>query len=275
MSQRSQVEQADLLKRLHDERPLVLPNAWDAGSARVIEAAGAHAIATTSAGIAWAHGGPDGEILTADQMLTAIELIVAAVQVPVTADVESGYGDGSAATVAALVNRLRHAGVAGINLEDAPGLDGQPLRSASQQADRLHAAREAAGPALVINARIDTYLRAVGSSEARLDETVERADAYLSAGADCVFVPGVVEPDTIAALAARIPGPLNVMAGPGAPTVAELAALGVARVSVGPAIAVAAYDVASRAARQLLGDGTYSALETGLSTGDVNGLFHA
>lgn len=275
MSQRSQVEQADLLKRLHDERPLVLPNAWDAGSARVIEAAGARAIATTSAGIAWAHGRPDGEILTAEQMLAAIELIVAAVLVPVTADVESGYGDGSAATVAALVNRLRHAGVAGINLEDAPGLDGQPLRSAGQQADRLHAAREAAGPALVINARIDTYLRAVGSLEARLDETVERADAYLSAGADCVFVPGVVDPDTIAALAARISGPLNVMAGPGAPTVAELAALGVARVSVGPAIAVAAYDVASRAARQLLGDGTYSALETGLSTGDVNGLFHA
>jgi 2-methylisocitrate lyase-like PEP mutase family enzyme len=273
MERRAQVEPAARLRGLHQKRPLVLPNAWDAGSARVIEAAGAAAIATTSAGIAWAHGYPDGQELAADEMLRAIESIVAAVRVPVTADVESGYGDGSPTAVAGLVGRLLDVGVAGINIEDSPGPDGRPLRSTAQQVERLRAAREAAGADLVVNARTDGYLLGVGSPEARLDDTVDRANAYVSAGADCVFVPGVVRPDTIRELAARIPAPLNVMAGPGAPPVTELAALGVARVSVGPALTVAAYDLVSRAARDLLENGAYTGLDVGLGFGDLNGLF--
>ena len=261
------------LRDLHDERPLVLPNAWDAGSARVIEAAGAAAIATTSAGIAWAHGLPDGQKITAGQMLAAVASIVAAVRVPVTADVEGGYGDGSPAAIADLVGELLAVGVAGINLEDSPGPDGHPLRSTAQQVERLRGAREAAGPDLVINARTDGYLLGVGDPGSRLEDTVDRAEAYLSAGADCVFVPGVVDPATIRELAARIPGPLNVMAGPGAPDVTELAALGVARISVGPAITVAAYDLVSRAAHELLEKGTYTGLEAGIGFGTLNGLF--
>jgi 2-methylisocitrate lyase-like PEP mutase family enzyme len=273
MERRAQAELAARLRELHEKRPLVLPNAWDGGSARVIEAAGATAIATTSAGIAWAHGYPDGQQLTVGQMLRAIESVVAAVHLPVTADVESGYGDGSPKAIGALVAKLLDIGVAGINLEDSPGLDGEPLRSTEQQVERLRAAREAAGADLVINARTDGYLLGVGSADDRLPDTVDRAHAYLAAGADCVFVPGVVEPDTIRELASRIPGPLNVMVGPGAPHVAELADLGVARISVGPAITVAAYDLVSRAARDLLQNGTYTGLEAKLTFGDVNGLF--
>jgi 2-methylisocitrate lyase-like PEP mutase family enzyme len=273
MERRAQAELATRLRELHEKPPLVLPNAWDAGSARVIEAAGAAAIATTSAGIAWAHGYPDGQKLAADQMFKAIESIVAAVHVPVTADVEGGYGDGSPTAIADLVAGLLDVGVAGINLEDSPGLDGRPLRSAAQQVERLRAARDAAGADLVINARTDGYLLGVGSPDVRLEDTIDRAHAYLTAGADCIFVPGVVQPDTIRELAARIPGPFNVMVGPGAPHVTELAALGVARISVGPAITVAAYDLVSRVAHDLLEKGTYTGLDAGLGFDAVNGLF--
>ena len=163
--------------------------------------------------------------------------------------------------------------MAGVNIEDSPGSDGSPLRTIDAQAELLVAARIAAGPELVINARTDGYLLGVGDPATRFADTVARGQAYLAAGADVVFVPGTVDPATIRELVAGIPGPLNVMAGPGAPTVAELAELGVTRISVGPAITVAAYDLAGRAAREMLEKGTWTTIDSALGFGELNGLF--
>lgn len=272
----SQSENAARFRALHDRRPLVLPNAWDAASARIIELAGAPAIATTSAGVAWALGRGDGQQLGREEMLRVIAGIVGAVGVPVTADVESGYGSGSAEDVAETVRALVDLGVAGINLEDTPGRGGSVLMDPAEHAARIEAARQAAAAAggdLVINARIDVYLFQAGAPETRFDATVARAKTYLAAGAECVFVPGVIDEETIARLVRAIDGPLNVMAMPGAPSVARLAELGVARVSVGPAIAAAALGATRRAALELLGPGTYRELEQGVPFGEANALF--
>ncbi len=268
----SQKERAGHFRRLHDERPLVLPNAWDAGSARVIERAGARAIATTSAGVSWAHGRRDGQKLTRDEMIRAIRYVVQAVTVPVTADIEGGYGEGSPRDVAETVRAAIDVGAVGINLEDSPGAEGQALLPPEAHAERIRAAR-AAGGDLVINARTDVFLFEVGAPETRLEEVVRRARLYRAAGADCLFVPGVIDAKTIAALVHSVDGPLNVMAMPGAPSVPELGKLGVARVSVGPAIAQAALAATRRAALELLERGTYGRVEESLPFGELNGLF--
>lgn len=215
---------------------MVLPNAWDAASARVIELAGARAIATTSAGIAWAYGRGDGQRLRRDDMIQAIRLIVQTVDAPVTADIEGGYGSGSAHDVAETVRAVIDVGAVGVNLEDSPGRDGQPLLAPEVHAERIRAARATAlavGGDLVINARTDVYLLQFGAAGTRFDEAVRRVKMYREAGADCLFVPGVIDAETIAALVQAIDGPLNIMAMPGAPSVAQLGQLGVARVSLG------------------------------------------
>lgn len=272
---------ADAFRRLHQPdagRILVLPNAWDAMSARVIEEAGARAIATTSAGVAWALGRTDGEGLTRDQMINAIERITRVVRVPVTADVERGYGDGTPADVAETVRRVIGAGAVGINLEDAPGRDGAALIEIDEQVARIAAAREAAageGVEIYINARIDPYLAQAGAPEGRFDETVRRAQAYVAAGADGVFVPGVADAETIRALVAAVRVPLNVMAGRGAgPDIAALQALGVARVSIGPSLTLAVMGQIRRAAAEVLEQGTFTGLQGGLTFPEANGLFH-
>ncbi|WP_172382783.1 isocitrate lyase/phosphoenolpyruvate mutase family protein [Streptomyces sp. MNP-20] len=256
--------------------PLVLPNAWDAASARLVETAGAAAVATTSAGLAWALGAGDGDRLTRDQALGAVARIVDTVSVPVTADVESGYAE-DAAGVADTVRAVLAAGAVGVNIEDARHAAGDPLRPVAEQAERIAAARgaaDAAGVPLFVNARVDTYLRGAGEGAAeRLALTLERAAAFLDAGADGVFVPGVVDPETVEALVAKVDGPVNVMAGPGAPPVARLAALGVARVSVGSGIAQAAHALVRGAARELLTEGTYGSLTGGLDFGEADALF--
>ncbi|SBT67916.1 2-Methylisocitrate lyase, PEP mutase family [Micromonospora sediminicola] len=250
--------------------PLVLVNSWDAASARIVADAGARAVATTSAGVAWSRGAPDGDALARETAVDVIRRVAAAVRLPVTADIESGYGarpDDVAETVTAVLA----AGAVGVNVEDARHDGGGPLRPVDEQCARLAAVRAAAdraGVPLYLNARVDTFLRGVGG----VPETVARADAYLAAGADGVFVPGTVDPQTVAALVAAIPAPLNVLAGPGAPPVAELARLGVARVSLGSAVAEAAYAVARRAAVEALGDGTYGALADALDYGTINEL---
>jgi 2-methylisocitrate lyase-like PEP mutase family enzyme len=245
--------QAREFQALHQKPPLVLPNAWEAGSAKAIEAAGAPAIATTSAGVAWAAGVADAGGLTRSDALEALRRIVAAVSVPVTADIESGYG-GSPAEVAATVAEVIAIGAVGVNLEDSAD---RALIDPAVQTERIAAAREAAiaaGIELCINARIDTYF--FGDPA----ETVERATAYAEAGADVVFVPGLLDPVAIRELVAAISLPLNLMVGPGAPTVAELVELGVARISVGPAITARAYALAGAAAAELLTEGTYNTL---------------
>ncbi len=253
--------------------PLVLPNAWDPAAARLVEAAGAAAVATTSSGCAWGLGTADGERLDRGRALALIARIAAAVTVPVTADIEAGYAgdtddpEGVAETVRGVID----AGAVGINLEDSHHGGPEPLRPAAGQAERIAAARraaDAAGVPLFVNARVDTFLRRAGG----IDETLKRAAAYVAAGADGVFVPGVTDPATIAALAEGIGAPLNVLAGPGAPPVAELAAAGAARISVGGALAAAAYAVVRRAAGELLTHGTYTALADGLPTSELNAL---
>jgi len=251
-------------------RPLVLPNAWDAASARLVEDAGAAAVATTSAGLAWALGVPDGDRLDRDRALEAVARITSTVAVPVSADIESGFAKDPAG-VADTVRAVLAAGAVGVNIEDALYGGEGVLRPVAEQAERIAAAREAAdaeGVPLFVNARIDTFLRGAGGADA----TLERAAAFRAAGADGIFVPGAVEPGTVKELADGIDGPLNVLVGPGAPPVAELAALGVARVSAGSSVALAAYAVVRRAARELLDTGTYDAVGGGLGYGELNSL---
>ncbi|WP_433324567.1 isocitrate lyase/PEP mutase family protein [Spirillospora sp. CA-294931] len=266
-------QKAELLHSLHERRPLVLPNAWDPASAVLIEAAGAAAIATTSGGTSWAAGAPDAGGLGRDAALDAVRRVAAAVSVPVTADIEAGYGI-TPDEVATTITEVIAAGAAGVNIEDGTGDRAAPLFEIGAQAERLAAAREAAeaaGVRLCLNARTDVFLAGTGSADERLAAVLERAERYAAAGADVLFVPGVGDRAAISALVAG-PLPVNVMVHPGAPSVPELAELGVARVSVGTAIAQAAYGLAAAAARELLGPGTYGALENGVDYGELNGL---
>ena len=269
-----QKEQARVFRELHAHPPVVLPNAWDPGSAVAIEAAGAPAIATTSAGVSWAAGVADAGGLGRDAALAAVARIAAVVSVPVTADLESGYGD-TPGEVAVTIAGVLAAGAVGINIEDAPGAGGAALREPGVQAERIAAAREAAqaaGVDLFINARTDTFLAGDGRPAAeRLRDTMARAEVYAAAGADVLFVPGVTDPETIRVLVSG-PLPVNVMVLPGAPSVAELAALGVARISAGSAVAQAAYGLAAAAARELLGAGTYESLAGAMEYGQLNRL---
>ncbi len=260
-----------LFRSLHTSgRPLVLVNAWDAASARIAEAAGARAIATTSAGVAWSLGAPDGDVLGRDLAVDLVARIVATVSVPVSADIESGYGT-TPDDVGATVRAVLAAGAAGVNIEDALHAGPAALRDVDDQCARLAAARAAADDAglpLYINARVDTYLLGVGG----VDETLARATAYLAAGADGVFVPGVTGPDTIASLVTAVPAPVNILAGPGAPAVPALAELGVARVSLGSSVAQTAYAVVRRATEEALGAGTYTTLTDALDYDTLNTL---
>jgi 2-methylisocitrate lyase-like PEP mutase family enzyme len=265
------VDKAQLFRSLHiPGRPLVLPNAWDAATARVVAQAGAPAVATTSAGIAWSLGHGDGDHLTRDQALAALARIAGTVKVPVTADIERGYA-ADAAGVAETVRGVLDAGAVGINLEDA-------LRPVGEQAERIAAARAAAdeaGVPLFVNARIDTHRLPPGDRAAWLKETLIRARAYSMAGADGIFVLGVLDAGTVRTLVESVPVPVNVLTGPGALPVAELAAAGVARISAGSSIAEAAYGLAARAAHELLTQGTASALEGGLDYPTLNTLLLA
>lgn len=254
---------------LHTGPGFVLPNAWDAGSARILEQVGFPAIATTSAGIAWSCGVPDGGALDRATMLEHVARIVAAVGVPVTADLEAGYGD-TPGDVGRTVARAVEIGAVGANLEDA-GKSG--LFGIDQAADRIAAARAAApSGTFVLNARTDTYF--AGTKGDVFAETLQRAVRYLEAGADCIFVPGVVEQDTIRRLAAAIPGPLNVVAGLAntidAPT---LFLLGVKRVSLGGSLARASLSMLERAGRELHDSGTLGFLDGAIGYADLQRRF--
>lgn len=262
---------AAALLALHTGPGFVLPNAWDAGSARILEQVGFPAIATTSAGIAWSCGVPDGEAIDRDRMLEHVGRIVAAVSVPVTADLEAGYG-ATAEDVGRTVARAVEVGAVGANIEDA-GKDG-PF-AVADAVERVAAARAAApSGTFVLNARTDTYF--AGTAADVFAETVERAVRYLDAGADCIFVPGVVEEDTIRRLAAAIPGPLNVVAGLANTTDAPtLFSLGVKRVSVGGSVARAAFTMVERAGRELLDSGTLGFLDGAITYADLQRRFSA
>jgi len=232
--------------------PIVLYNAWDAGSARTIAEAGAKAVATGSWSVAAAQGFADGEKMPVDLAIANIERIVAAVELPVTADLEGGYDD-AAATAA----RARRAGAVGCNLEDGV-VGGEGLYPAERQAARLAAVREAAGPSFFVNARVDLFLRAPREShdEALLDEAIERGRSYADAGCDGLFLPGLAEERLIALACERSPLPLNIMVWPGTPPLRRLAELGVARISHAGApwrAAMKALAEAARAAHDMTG----------------------
>ncbi|GAA2664513.1 isocitrate lyase/phosphoenolpyruvate mutase family protein [Streptomyces lunalinharesii] len=238
---------AATLRALHHGRrpgdPLVLPNVWDAASARVFADAGFPALATPSMGIAASLGYADGQT-PADEMFAAIARIARAVDVPVTADVEAGYG----LSAAELVGRLAEAGAVGCNLEDSDHATGA-LRAPEEQAGWLAEVRAAAGDALVLNARIDTFLRGEPGPAA----AVARARAYAEAGVDCLY-PILAPPELLPELAAAVPLPLNALAKPGGPSPRELGALGATRITFGGGLQHQATATLAQVARQLRAD---------------------
>jgi 2-methylisocitrate lyase-like PEP mutase family enzyme len=260
----TQPEKAEIFRALHrGPEILVLPNAWDCVSARIVEEAGFPAIATTSAGVANALGYPDGERIPAAEMLAAVARIARCVRVPVTADLEARYGD-VAATAAGLVA----SGAIGLNLEDG-GAD--TARHDVSIATVRRVGREL-GVNLVINARTDLYLRQIGDPATRFDATCERSPAYIDAGADCVFVP-VTDEDTIRRFVETLHFPLNVLAMAGTPPAGRLQELGVARVSVGSGLARAAMGMTRRVAQELKTSGSYDSMLQGAIPYSLNRLF--
>jgi len=261
MDTATQRQKAEAFRAMHDRsRILVLPNAWDVASAKIFEAAGFRAIATTSSGVANSLGYPDGEAVSRDEMLAVITRIARALRVPLSADIESGYApevDALKATIHAVIE----ASAVGINVEDGMHDGSHQLFPTEVAVARIKAARgaaESAGVPIVINARTDVFLHAIGEKSSRFEHTVSRANAYLAGGADCVFVPGPSDAALIRKLAGAINGPINVMVLPGMPSAPELEKLGVARVSMGGGPARAALTTVRRIAEELLSSGTYS-----------------
>jgi len=268
-----QKTKADAFRAMHrGPKILLLPNVWDVASARIIEQAGFGAIATTSAGIAFTLGYPDGQKISREEMLARVARIAYAVRAPVTADVEAGYGD-RPEDAAQTARGVIEAGAVGMNLEDGTDDPQHPLADLPSQLEKIRAVREAAlnsGVRLVLNARTDVYLLQVGPPEKRYDETLRRLLAYRDAGADCVFAPGVPDAETITRLVRDVQCPLNILAGPGSPSIPEMEKLGVARVSLGSAPMRATLGLLRRMAEELKSSGTYGAIEGAPSHGDVN-----
>ncbi len=274
MCMTSQIEKAIEFRQRHRVGVLLLPNAWDVASARIFEEAGFPAIATTSAGIAFSLGYPDGQRISREEMIARIGRIVRAVKVPVTADIEWGYGS-TAEDVARTTREVIEAGAVGMNLEDATGRADQPLLTLERAVEKLKAAREAAAQLrvpIVVNARTDIYLLPGGNPDADFQEAVRRLVAFRDAGADCVFAPGLKDADTIGRLVKSVQCPLNILAVPGTPAIAELEKLGVARVSVGSGFMRATLGLLRRAAEELKSAGTYSAIAGGVPYAEVNKL---
>jgi 2-methylisocitrate lyase-like PEP mutase family enzyme len=247
----------------------MLPNAWDAGTARLIESLGAKAIATTSAGLAWSRGYPDGNALPNDQLIAATREIARAIRVPLSIDIEAGYSNDEQA-VARLAVGIMNVGAVGINIED--GADSPDLLCRKIEAVRESAARS--GVDLFINTRTDIYLRGIASGDAAVEEVIGRAARYRAAGCDGLFVPGLSDGGAMAAIAAAIkPVPLNVMAAPGLPSIDALQKYDVRRVSTGSAIAQAALGRTSRLAAGFLAGTMSEMFDAAAEYGAMNKLF--
>ena len=249
---------------------LILPNAWDAASAAVMADAGARAVATSSAAVAWTHGYPDGDALPLAKLLATIEAVARVVAVPVTADIEGGYTD-DLGQLAETIRAVIGAGAVGINLEDGrrdPDLHARKVEAARQAAD-------ANGVPLFINARTDVYLKGLAEGEAAFAEATRRAELYRTAGASGIFVPGPYDPDLIGRLAREIRLPLNIMLLPALSNAATLQALGVRRVSSATAPFRAVYSQLAKATAAFLADGDPKAFEAGPELGNLNRRFEA
>jgi len=273
-----QKNKADIFRALHSgSEILLLPNAWDAASARIVEECGFPAVATTSAGIAFSLGYPDGQKISKEEMFAVVARIATAVNVPVTADVEAGYGN-RPENVAETARAVIEAGAVGLNLEDATGDSSHPLAEVSLQLEKIRAVRQAAASLhvpLVLNARTDVYLLQVGEPATRYDEALRRLSAFRDAGADCVFLPSLRDAATIGRIVADLRCPLNILGGPGSPSAPELRKLGVARVSLGSGPMRATLGLLRRLAEEVKSAGTYAAMEGAPSHAEMNTLMNS
>ncbi|MBV8491633.1 MAG: isocitrate lyase/phosphoenolpyruvate mutase family protein [Candidatus Eremiobacteraeota bacterium] len=265
---------AQHLRELHRPgNPVVFVNVWDAASARIVESLGFEAIATTSAGVAFSEGYPDGERIGMVNMLAAISRVCRAVDVPVSADLEGGYGETVDEAIGCAKGAIA-AGAAGLNFED--GKDESRLLDARVQAGRIAAMRRVCddyGVPLVINARTDVFLAEIGPAEGRMREAIARGRLYREAGADCIFVPAVTQPELVAELVRELDAPLNVLAGATAPPVAELARLGVSRISYGSNAYLQALTAFRDLAKQIRERGTLDARPASIGWSEANALF--
>lgn len=261
-----QAQKAERFRRLHQgRRILVLPNVWDVASARIVEELGFPAIATSSAGIAASLGYADGQRISRHEMLDAVARIARAVQVPVTADMEAGYGT-TLEDMEDTTRMIAASGAVGFNLEDVTGSDETSHVDLSLQVEKIRTIREVCmslGVPLVLNARTDIYLMPIGEAASRFERTVERLRAYRKAGADCLFAPGIQDGETIAKLVQALGAPLNVLVSSGTPSLAELEKMEVARASVGSTVMRATLGLVRRIGKELLEKGTYSSLFDG------------
>jgi 2-methylisocitrate lyase-like PEP mutase family enzyme len=264
MDIKAQAAKAEKLRKLHHgPRILALPNAWDVVSARILEEVGHPAIATSSAAMAFSHGYPDGQRISRSEMLDAVARITRAVRVPVTADLESGYGK-TPEEIADFTKALIAAGAVGLNFEDVTGDDESSHVELRLQVKKIRAIRETSAALdvpVVINARTDIYLMPIGPEATRYDRTMERLHAYRDAGADCLFVPGLCDGEIIAKLVKALDAPLNILASQGCPSLDELEKMGVARVSAGSSAMRAAMGAFQHVAKDWLVRGSYDSLQ--------------
>ena len=255
MNIREQGQKAEQFRKLHHgPRLLLLPNAWDVVSARILEECGHPAIATSSAAVAFSLGYPDGQRISREEMLEVAGRIARAVDVPVTADLEAGYGT-TAKDMVETVEAAIEAGVIGMNLEDVTGDEEGSCVDLPLQVEKIRAVSDAAkalGVPFVLNARTDIYLMPIGPEATRFERTVERLRAYRDAGASCLFAPGVYDRETIAKLVNAVEAPLNILASPACPPIAELERIGVARVSAGSGLMRAALGLVRRIGKEMI-----------------------
>lgn len=263
----NQKKKAELFLKLHhDNEILVLLNSWDPGSSKLIEASGYKAIGTTSMGLSASLGYPDRQEIPFIEMVEAISRIVNKVNVPVTADIEAGYGS-TIQEIVESTKRIIETGIVGINIEDSFGLNPQLLKE-SELCKRIAAIRslsDSMGLHLVINARTDSFLISAGTPAHQLNESIKRGNKYREAGADCIFVPNVWEKDKIAILVKEINAPINILSNPTngtgfPPSIMQLQDLGVARVSFGSSLMKSTLALVKKIADEISRDGTYNVL---------------
>jgi 2-methylisocitrate lyase-like PEP mutase family enzyme len=275
MDKAEQAAKAEAFRALHRGPPLLLmANAWDAVSARIFEMEAFAAVATTSGGVSWALGYADGEAAPWDEVVGQTARIARAVSVPVTADIEAGFG-ATPEAVGRSIADIIGAGAVGVNLEDGvPGAT--PIRTIEDAVARIRAAREAArtaGVPIVINARTDLYLKQIGDEASRFEEAVARAKAYLAAGADCFYPITLRDPATIGRLAKALQAPININVRAGYPSIAELEALGVARVTTATQITLMALATTRQVARDIKATGRFDAINPAIGHPEIQQLF--
>ncbi|WP_099361226.1 isocitrate lyase/PEP mutase family protein [Fredinandcohnia onubensis] len=270
------IAKSELFRALHKgKKTMILPNAWDVISAKMFEECGCKAIGTTSAGVAMSLGYPDGQEIPFETMLSVIKNMVNAVDVPVSADIESGFGK-TTKEILHTIEQLISAGVVGINFEDGTGDINSPIYDPILQQEKIAAIREycdSIGFPLFINARTDIFWLNIGEPESRIDEAIHRVKLYEEAGADCVFVPALKDVDEIQKLRSAVKCPINLLAVPGLPSIDELSEIGIERVSTGSSPFRASTSLLKQIGDEIVNQRTFSKMTYNvLSYGEVSGL---